>query len=455
MSRLHRRLAALAVLAIGLKLLAFLYLAARQPEGLRSRDTPSYVAPVADLLSSGSFSVEGTPETLRTPGYPLVLAAVQAVTGDVRAAVPLQILLGAAAALMAWSLVRRRLSDRGREAEGAATAALVVTLVDPTYTISQLQLAPETVFSVLVLAGLVLITRSVESNQRATLLAGFLLVSLSAFVRPISVLLPYALALALLGWALLGERRHIAGAVVLAVVIHTAMAGAWMLRNDRAIGYPAFSTVAQVNLHEYIAAAALARHEGRRWSTTQRALRKRLRDLDLPAGEYNRRATAEAWEIIRSHPDDVLAVVAKGGTAIVLDPGTGELVNMLGLREGRSDLIYRYQEMSPLAFARYLVRNEGILAVALILGALWLAAVWLGVGAGMLRLGRRWSVGDVVLAVSGVYLIGVAAGANGIGRFRSPAVPILAYFAGIGLAGVVSWLHRRRATDQPAGMPAR
>ena len=38
------------------------------------RNTHSYVAPAQSLLADGTFSRDGTPEIVRTPGYPLLLA---------------------------------------------------------------------------------------------------------------------------------------------------------------------------------------------------------------------------------------------------------------------------------------------------------------------------------------------------------------------------------------------
>lgn len=69
-------------LALGVKVALLLVLVQAHPEALVSHDTPSYVEPARSLLESFSFSADGRPEILRTPGYPLFLVPFLALFGD-------------------------------------------------------------------------------------------------------------------------------------------------------------------------------------------------------------------------------------------------------------------------------------------------------------------------------------------------------------------------------------
>ena len=63
-----------------------------------ARDTPKYVIPADSLLAGDGFSRDDQPETQRTPGYPLLLAALKGVGLGLRGIALLQHLLAAATA---------------------------------------------------------------------------------------------------------------------------------------------------------------------------------------------------------------------------------------------------------------------------------------------------------------------------------------------------------------------
>ena len=100
------------VVATIVKLFAFGLLVRQNPHAALMHDTPSYTAPIEDLLHHASFTVRGVPEVQRTPGYPLLLALVTALFGNVLWSISLVALFGAATAVLTWELYRRLTKDR-------------------------------------------------------------------------------------------------------------------------------------------------------------------------------------------------------------------------------------------------------------------------------------------------------------------------------------------------------
>lgn len=83
-----------------------------------------------------------------------------------------------------------------------------------------------------------------------------------------------------------------------------------------------------------------------------------------------------------------------------------------------------------------------------------LAAAYLGAavgGIGLLR-ERRWLALAVLLLLLG-YFVGLAAGAESNSRFRVPAMPFIALFAGFGGQMILQWLRARRIAQTKSGQP--
>jgi len=63
------------VLALSLRaaLPILVYLHTRETDGFYAPDTESYLKPAQELINHNRFYSDGTPEIIRTPGYPLLL----------------------------------------------------------------------------------------------------------------------------------------------------------------------------------------------------------------------------------------------------------------------------------------------------------------------------------------------------------------------------------------------
>lgn len=100
-----------------------------------SDDTADYLDLARAMRDLAVFGVTGTPEIVRTPAYPLFLAAVLTFTGSEVAAVPVQLLLGALAALLAGA--KATLVAPPGLSRPAAIGAAAFVMLDPTFSILQ------------------------------------------------------------------------------------------------------------------------------------------------------------------------------------------------------------------------------------------------------------------------------------------------------------------------------
>src|SRR5260221_3348614 len=114
-------------------------------------DTPTYLGPANELVDHGRFdsaTLPGGAEFLRTPGYPVFIAAVYRVFGenDNTAVLLVQVLLSALTVFLAYLLAARVWS-----VPIGLLAALFVTL-DPLQTITSATLLTEVLDALLLLA---------------------------------------------------------------------------------------------------------------------------------------------------------------------------------------------------------------------------------------------------------------------------------------------------------------
>ena len=207
------------------------------PGSFMAPDSHGYEALGRSLLHDGRFADgPGRPaQTRRTPGLPLLIAAVYAVAGeDPRAVVWVGIALSAlTVALAAW-LAHRLWGERA-----AWIAGLLLALAVPSVTSSRLLLT-ETPFAALLLAATAAaVCLLVEGRPRAwrAFLMGTLLAA-AALTRPIGLLLviPASLWLVLCGRTLRWSPRSTAWVLAAFAVPWILMVGGWQARNRIAAG---------------------------------------------------------------------------------------------------------------------------------------------------------------------------------------------------------------------------
>ncbi|HEX7679708.1 MAG TPA: hypothetical protein VF713_16375, partial [Thermoanaerobaculia bacterium] len=195
-------------------------------------DSFTYLAPARDLLHglgfiNGFTSAKGVIDTLRTPGYPLLLAAFGLHVGPV---IVFQHLLNAALAVAIYLLVIRRLGSRFI----ALTAAILFAIDTPTLHYAN-KILSETFFTAVLFAVFVLVVYA-----RKLPLAG-VLTGLLVLIRPVAIVYFVVVMLCL---ALRRVRmRTIATYALLALVLPVS----WQLRNLHRTGVFTISSISGVN----------------------------------------------------------------------------------------------------------------------------------------------------------------------------------------------------------------
>lgn len=396
-------------------------------------DSVDYVDGARGLHRHGAFTRGDEPplipETLRTPGYPLLLSAFcRPETCPAEKPVLLaQSVLGAAAAaltaLAAWLLFA--------DPRAAAAAGLAMAF-DPVSVLHSGLLVTETLFTTLIAGALALLAAAhADSRRRAVFAAAAgLVVGAAVLVRPAGVyLFAFAAAALAAAWSASRPWKSLGAFVLCALLLPTA----WSLRNWRAAGRFTVSTIGGLNV-AYMRGAAVEMQLG--GGTFDEALARVKAKIEAAHGgrfsdEAEESAFAGPWaaRFLLSHPFAYAAVMAKDAVKMLGGHGL-EIFSWTVLGDPADDPMTLRAPSGKLSGTRDLLRRHPPLAAALLLNTLFLAGVYL------LALRGAWVGGRAALLPGAMiaYFLAVSCGALAYYRFRLPLMPAVFVLAGLGWA---------------------
>lgn len=437
-------------LCLGLRLTVFLVM---QPWAYSVReqiilqnDSPLYHRLACNLLDYGGFLSDGTggppglnpapvkgqPDDLRTPLYPLFIAAVYALLGRMPWAVcAVQILLDTLTCALLFLVLRKALGERP-----AAIAALFYAL-DPFIILYSCALLTEILFLFFVVAAFGVYVALIRDGRHSFRPLGYALLGLvlggATLIRPISQYLPAVLVL----FVLYAERHRWKTALLSVVALVAAFALAlspWLVRNEKTFGRPALTYIGAWDLLALNAAMTEAPKRMLDVMAVQSDLLAEADRLVIADGrnpeELSNLEKSAYWQdlalrYVMKDPVRFGWYHIKGMGRVLFGLGTGDFARMLRVREatdassGKTPFQWA---IAPLLLAFLIITYAGAVA-GLIIG--WRTE------------DRRVLILCMLLAL---YFVS-ATGALGVVRLKLPAIPFYLPFTGIGLKW---WWQRRK-----------
>jgi hypothetical protein len=409
------------------------WIAHAEPTAVRDPDSPGYLAPARALVDAGRFTItpaDPIPMFIRTPGYPVFLAAILWLTDSRWAISPIQAIVSllavAAVVWVGWRLIGR----------SAGLVAGAVVVLDPLQFVASGTLLSESMSTVVValMAAVGAVVFALRSPAQVPPVAVFALGALAAvatMVRPSFWFYP-AVILILLALRLRRLRRRTLIAQLLVFLLPiVVVVGGWQLRNHARVGSWHVSAVPSINLYCDNAAEVEANLSGASLAAVmdrfgcpravdpdtdcerQAGWACWVPDPDAPGQGFDDLGR-EARQILLDHPVQTARVMGEGLVREIAGPGTDTVANYLGV--------------------------DPSLALTAVL-FVWTAAVWgfAAIGAVIGLRSRHRAFWAFVVTTIG-YVMLVSAGAAAYARLRTPVIPLLALLAAMGIRGCVSRL---------------
>ena len=395
-----RRWIDLAVVAVIAAATNFLYFALASNDYFFP-DSFTYLAPARNLIRGLGFTnANGLIETLRTPGYPLLLAAFGSRIVPV---IVLQHLLNVAIAVAIYLFVMRRLGERFV----AIVAAILFAIDTPTLHYAN-KILTETLFT-----ALLFVVFALAVYARKLPLAG-VLTGVLVLIRPVAIAYFVVVALCLLLRRV--RLRTIAIYAALALVLPIG----WGLRNLHHTGVFTISSIGGINMLTYRAAGALAIEDDGDFDADLADELQGLRDSaddeiqtrlhiadaeELPDAVRGKYYSEIGWRVLRQHPRAAALLTLRGLLVNIFDSRWEGLEIVSSVP---TDIIHRGLDAYTAA-----------LFVFAVIGA---AALWK----------RDRDLAAVIIATA-VYFLLISAGGEAESRFRVPVIPQYVIVAACGL----------------------
>lgn len=253
------------VIAIFLSIFIFIYFPQwigtiqKSTEQVKQNALPAYTLPVSgddsyeyatlakNMLENGVYSLSTTspfaPETLRTPGYPIFVAGIYALTGNLFAVTFIQMILVVCIALLTYLLIFRITQN-----EFYAVIGGTLFMINPTVMMNTFILMTDILFTFLLLLFVFLIFSRLNLTKKSILLG--ILIGIMILVKPVVIyFLIFAPLLFTFYHASKETWRKVAGIACLMIVSSGFILSPWIIRNKVQTGAIGISSTTAWNVY--------------------------------------------------------------------------------------------------------------------------------------------------------------------------------------------------------------
>jgi len=388
-------------------------------------DSTQYLILATNMVSSHRFSTSSSapfsPETMRTPGYPLFIVPFVKLTANVVLwIVAMQMGIGLWTCWIVWKWALPWGHRR------AAMATTWILGLDWILMIHSTLILTETLFIFIFTLALIESWKSLEEDPARSFYAGMLW-GVSALIRPIVFYLPVFLSL-------LWYRQRKWGLCFL--LASYLLPGLWVLRNVRVAQFAGFTSIDGIAFLLYPAAGV----ESIRTHRPLAEVRSRLREeaiRNVPANgsdvDFRNAYRQKAMSILHAYPKLLTIYCFHGALRILGGTGLEMLTDLLDLPPPDSNMLQETPLIKSSGTLLLLKKYPALIPLQIIY---CMALVWMYVTAlsGLVRLWKNgYSQVALLLLITFLYILGISSH-QGYYRFRIPLIPILAmgiaaYFA--------------------------
>ncbi len=426
------------------------------PVGFFKGDTPGYIDLAQSLLhgsflSPGTYSIQGTPEIFRLPGYPLLLLPAVALHRVVIVALLENFLLAAVSAWLVWKIATGLLPG-----STAATWAVLLYCFEPAGLVSSESIMSETPFTTMLLLFVWLLMRFFREPTYAKLTLSAIALGCATYIRPVPVYLAlwiipvFFVLLPKLSWS---QRAIMATLFVFTFALTLVP---WIVRNAVVADYDAFTSSQDWNLYFTSAAAVQAKLEHRNpsevmvaWGYTtsiEDYLRVHPEQRTWPEAEIARFWHTEAKRIIASHLLTYSIIHARGCVRVTFNPGVAEVLRDVGMYPDVSNPLAPKLDQGLISATLWLFRQYPVSVVLIPLMTLQLLLYYLLALVGLRH--TPFEAGFLFCALF-LYFVLVSATPAAMSRYRVPVMPLVCISAGVAIA---AWKNKKPTITEAVGV---
>ena len=408
-------------------------------------DTASYLEPGRNLILHGIFSSAGQPEIDRTPGYPIFAMLSGMAFDNVLLTVVAQILIS-----LITMLVLSRIADHLYPNRNIGIRAAWLYAFEPLSILMVVRLMPETLFVLILLLAIERLLAFQSTLKLSYLAASGVFLAAATYVRPVSFYLGFFLAAGLAITVPKPNLRWKAPAVMLLCFV--PWLAVWQIRNAAETDYNGFSSIVEKNLYFFQSAEVSAELQHISLESEQKILgypdesdylAQHPEQVSWSRSERLHFMRAQSTQILKQHPLLYLKTHLKGVAIVAFSPCATEWLQLVGAYPNPQSMPRRIlNEGVARSIWRVILAHPGVTLPMAASEALLLLLYVLAIR-GFLKFPVNKLAAYTLLAIA-LYFLLISGGAQAIGRYRLPIMPILCLFAAAG----VSLSHKKCGTRQ-------
>ncbi len=409
-------------------------------------DTHTYVTPARELAAHYRFYSDGSPEIIRTPGYPLLLVPGLLLHHLSLITLAIQVTLSSLTVYLVY-LTAKLLFIR----EHVALVAAIFYAVEPLSILYTSQLLTETLFTTLSTLWLYFFLKYLKSYCLSYLAISAIVLAASVYARPIGYFLPMILAAGLATIALIAPHAsrcvHIVHAIIFSVIT-IGLLIPWQLRNKFETGYSGFSGISAVNMYFYLATSVLAVQQQMPFFQEQRQLgylnnkvyfARHPEQTSWSLAQRLNFMNSEAHRVLLTNKSTYFWIHLVGIVRVLFDSGATNFLIFFGFYKHGGGLLGNLNDGGIVRTVRAISLQHPLLfwSNALLFP---FELVYL-LGAAITIFSRRiFEPAIITTTLIVVYYLVISGGPAALGRFKHPAMPIISILAGCGLITIGAWL---------------
>lgn len=322
---------------------------------ITTTDTESYTTPARGLLDLKGFAEYGFPVGFRTPGYPLFLALVFLLKGNLYVVVGIQTVIS----VLCMYAVYRTCLLMNLKIKTALICSAFYACELGIYIYSSLVLT-DAFFMHMVVFAVYFLTKYVVNKRTFDFVAFVVLLNYALMVRPILIYFNTLVCVMLIVFFIM--KKLSLKKVFLAVSILIFVLGGWSLRNYYKTGVFQYSVVQNYNSFRYDGAILRGQVEGITLKEAREAFEKDF-DREYPAEKLEGMKEAEIYTLKGRMARDYkkenfgayIIMNVKGLFKVLFGPNKSFIANILPSRMGTLIIIGLYEVFLFIIYGMYLL----------------------------------------------------------------------------------------------------
>jgi len=403
------------------KIIFGFYLESFNPDFFITPDTFRYIDAAREICNTGKFNdINKMPETLRTPGLSILL--LPAVCFDMNLKIyiiflnSISILLAAYFTFKIIRLINIKINF---------LFVFLIFLFDPTLFRYNYNILSDIVFLFWFTLAIYFFIKGIKNTNFYFFFLGFVIFTLSSFIRPITFYLPYFLIICfILIYSLNSSFRSkfkfsLLLISLLGLIVHSFLTQLWIDRNYKLTGLREFSFIQSMNSYYYLSAGIVAKNQKKNFEEVKKDFLIKTKNFSDPKlAEYSK--TELKNNIIR-YPIETILVGLEGAMMTFFTPGTGQYAKMLNISQNN----YKIAE-----------------TIFNFIGFIWILIMSLLTIFGVVKINKN--ILFISLTLIFVYLVLVSSGPGSYSRFRIPFIPIIVVFIACGFENLLKLIKNSR-----------